>query len=140
MRELARFRSEILVCSCGYEVSLDGSDVYCPVCECSVRPELYMELPMGYRLPVYPGVRLYACQLRRVYAVEEGLGVLVRIIRSRTPPYMIGLQNLSKGWMGVSLQGRERKLGPGDTVQVQPGMAFEIDGATIPIRRVGEPE
>ncbi len=138
MRELARFRSEILVCSCGYEVSLNGFGDICRMCDCSVEPELYMELPMGYRLPVYPGTQLYACQLRRVVAAEEDLDVRVRLIESRTPPYMIGLQNLSKDWIGVSLQGWERRLGPGDTVQVQPGMTLEIEGATIPIRRVGE--
>ena len=133
MRELARFRSEVVTCRCGNEVFLDGSTPHrCDSCGALVGTPLCMELP-GYSLPVAPGARIYACQLSRVRNAEEDLDIKVLALANRRDPRNFGLQNASKEPWKATIAGHSYDVAPGQIIRAAPGMVLEIDGDKISI-------
>ena len=141
MRELARFRSEIVACPCGHEVFLEGGTLErrCESCGRLCRAELCLEVPVGRapdnRVPVVDDARVYRCQVQRVCNQGQELEPQVWALASTRDPRDIALRNVSGRPWEASAGGRSLEVAPGQMVRAIEGMELRVLGQTLRVRR-----
>lgn len=133
IRELVRFRSEIVTCDCGNEVFLHGMDsVRCEQCGRVIGAPLRIDL-VGRNLrkpiaPVLNDARIYACQVMPTPQTGDALNPLVWMLASRKDPSVIGMRNMSQVRWEMEEGGRTWPVEPGQTVIPTNGMVIRIPG------------
>ena len=141
MRELARFRSEIVACPCGNEVFLEGGALErrCESCGRLCRAELCLEVPVGRapdnRVPVVDDARVYRCQVQRVCNQGQELEPQVWALASTRDPRDIALRNVSGRPWEASAGGRSLEVAPGQMVRAIEGMELRVLGQTLRVCR-----
>ncbi len=141
MRELARFRSEIVACPCGNEVFLEGGTLErrCESCGRLCRAELCLEVPVGRapdnRVPVVDDARVYRCQVQRVCNQGQELEPQVWALASTRDPRDIALRNVSGRPWEASAGGRSLEVAPGQMVRAIEGMELRVLGQTLRVCR-----
>lgn len=136
IRELTRFRSEVVNCVCGNEVFMqDAKPVLCDNSSCrrEVRVALRADLS-SYSLPFVDDTRFYRCQTD-VCDDDEALDPLAWVTRSRESAEILGVTNISGQPWNVSQGGVIRKVAPRQTVQAIPDMELDLNQEKIFIRR-----
>lgn len=133
--ELARFRSEIVVCGgCGNEVFLQGTmPRRCERCGIVEGARLRIELSDGTRsrpvVPVVPDARVYRCQVLAGCGAVEAVEPLVWMLAARGgTPGRVGIRNMSGGPMEASFGGQTQRIAPNATVPAVEGLALRVPG------------
>ena len=136
IRELTRFRSEVVSCTCGNEVFMQNAKpVVCDNPECGrvVRVPLRADLS-SYSLPFVDDTRLYRCQTC-ICNADVALEPLAWVTGTVERADVLGIENISHGTWTVSQGGSEHAVMPGRTVQVIPDMKLTLNDEIIYIRR-----
>lgn len=135
IRELVRFRSEIVTCRCGNEVFLDGTDSRrCEQCGCLNGCRLRMEI-IGNKVPVANDARIYACQANAVVDMGRALDLQLWALASKHDPHDVVLRNVSQTAWPVTYDGKTMQLAPGQQVRAVEGLEIEIMGETLRVCR-----
>lgn len=136
IRELTRFRSEVVGCTCGNEVFMqDARPVTCdnPGCGREVRVPLRAELS-GYSLPFVDDMRLYRCQTC-VCNADVALDPLAWVTGAVGRADVLGIENISSEPWTVSQGASSLVVQPGRTVQAIPDMQIDLNDECVRIRR-----
>lgn len=136
IRELTRFRSEVVSCGCGNEVFMeDAHAVRCDDQKCGreVRVPLRAELS-GYALPFVTDTRIYRCQTC-VCNPDVALDPLAWVLQARGDAGVLGVRNISREPWRVVVDGRAHDVAPGEVVRVTPNMELHINSEVIRICR-----
>ena len=136
IRELVRFRSEVVNCVCGNEVFLENARPRTcdkPSCGRRVGTALRADLP-GYSLPFVDDTRIYRCQTG-VCDANVALEPLVWVLASRERPDVLGVSNVSRAPWGVSQGASIHMVAPRQTVMVIPDMELRLNEERIHISR-----
>lgn len=135
IKNLVRFRSEIVRCSCGNEVfTKDGMPTKCDGKKCNK----ILNIPYRLKLSEYtiPGVndsRIYKCQIG-VCRADEALNPIGRVIAKKEDPSMLGIRNLSdKIWKATTPSGKAKNVEKDEVVPLKDGITFTIGDETISI-------
>ena len=133
VRALARFRSEIVSCSCGNEVFAQyGAPRFCEKCGQKISVPTYLKLS-GYALPCMVGTRIYKCQTC-VCNFDEVLDTVAAVVASPTNPQMLGVMNVSGGpWEAMTTTGQKRVVESGAGLPAKEGIAFRLNNETVEI-------
>ena len=131
VRELVRFRSEIVDCRCGNEVFLNEAEPRtCESCGSLCGSRLRIEV-CGHKIPVVNDARVYTCQTMRVCDLDKALGPQVWALASRRDPSDIALRNMSRDPWKASCNGSTLTVAPGTAVRAADGVEFEISGQSV---------
>ena len=134
IRELVRFRSEVVTCRCGNEVFLDGAKPRrCENCGLLCGASLRMEVA-GYEIAVVPDARLYGCQIKRVCSPQSSLDPQLWVVAKNNSLWGtsdLGLCNVSHDSWRARLGGREVEVAPGRAIHTTEGLELEILGETV---------
>lgn len=135
MRNLVKFRSEIVKCPCGNEIFFQ-SGTLCDKCGRLLQVPYSLKLRNSI-IPSVAGSRVYRCQLETCN-VDKALNIIGRVVAKRTDPTKLALKNVSEMyWSATTSDGREKKVAPGDGVPLKAGIRIAIrngDGvATIEV-------
>ena len=132
--ELARLRSEVVVCSCGNEVFLqDARPVVCDNVACGreVRTNLRAELEQYY-LPVSNDMRIYRCQTC-ICNADEALDPMAWFLMARGDAGVLGVRNMSYAPWQTIVGDTVRQVPPRAALPVSAGMTLCINGSNIRI-------
>lgn len=132
LRALTRFRSEVVVCSCGNESFLNsGRPVPCD--SCGKKPAVPNRLVLrDYCLPVIRDTRIYRCQLGTCNA-DHALD-LMAVVEQKAGTGVCGIRNKSgRHWKAVKPGGEQIRIEPEKGLLAQPGTMFRIEDETIRI-------
>lgn len=140
---LARFRSDIVTCTCGNEVfTNNGALAECDKCHRRIRSAFVLALS-GYRLPLVRDTRLYRCQVA-VTDASEGLspvahvGPVIHVDRNGQRKNELVIQNVSdETWDAITSKGVPRKVKPKESIPVKPGICFKVGIENIRIEENG---
>lgn len=133
LKTLARFRSEIVMCSCGNEVfTQEGNSCTCDKCGKSLK--IPFKLVFGeYSVPAVTDTRIYRLQVGTCDA-NEALNPVGRISVDKESG-KLRIKNLSQQiWKAVTPSGKPMKVSPGELIPLKDGITFTIDEETIQIR------
>lgn len=133
LKALARFRSEIVMCSCGNEVfTQQGESCICDRCKRNMR--IPFKLVFGeYSVPAVADTRIYRLQVGTCDA-DEALNPVGRIAVD-TESGKLRIKNLSQQiWRAATPSGKPMKVAPGELIPLKDGITFTIDEETIQIR------
>ena len=130
LRTLARFRSDILRCTCGTEVFCQDGEGVCGNCGSTIHASLVLDLH-GYAMPLTYDTRIYGCQLSA--SAPDLERAVLRVVR--TGDGQLAVQNASQvEWRVESAAGEGRCVAPGDVTNAEPGTRLLTEDATIAIR------
>ena len=136
IRELTRFRSEVVNCACGNEVFLEGAQPrVCdrPECGRTVQAPMRADI-MGYSIPFANDTRIYRCQTC-VCDAEAALDLLAWVVSSRERSDVLGVMNVSNEPWGYAQGGTVYTVQPGRTVPVVPDMTLVLNDEKILVGR-----
>lgn len=134
MRELARYRSEIVACTCGSEMVLENAaPTKCDICGNPVGSSLKLVLG-GYDLPLANDVRLYACQVRRACRSDEQLDPVLWVNAWRQDPRYLALRNNSKETWSVKIGEEVKSVMPDQFIMPRAGMELQLGKRANPVR------
>lgn len=130
---LTRFRSDIVLCSCGNEVfTQQGETCKCDDCGRIVKVSFKLELS-NYSIPAVKGSRIYRCQLG-VCDAGEALNPVAGVLQKEDSG-MLGIKNKSgKRWDAVTTKGVAKKVAPDEVIPLKDGITFTVENETIAIR------
>lgn len=128
MKNLVRFHSSIVPCSCGNEIFMQAAGA-CECERCKRKAAVPCRLKLqDYSMPAIRGNKLYRCQLGACNA-DEALDVIGEIIANKQNPSVLGLGNRSdKIWDVTTPSGKPAKVKPGEVMPVKPGLSFAVMG------------
>ena len=136
LRELARLRSEVVVCHCGNEVFLDSTEpTRCDRCGALCGAPLRMEVG-AYRFVVANDVRIYRCQLKPLCDTSKMPEPQLQVVTPKYDPWNVrrmGLRNVSGESWKARLDGREVDVAPGKIVRAAEGLELEVLDMTVRI-------
>lgn len=120
MKNLVRFRSCIIPCSCGNDTfSRYAGSFTCDGCGKQVTVPYRLELP-DYSMPAIRGNKIYRCQMGGRDA-KNALDVVGEILAKKTDPSVLALRNCgAQFWKATASAGEQ--------VQVMPGQVMGITG------------
>lgn len=136
IRELTRFRSEVVNCVCGNEVFMEEAmPRRCeePTCGRTVSVPLRAEMA-GYALPFVHDTRFYRCQTC-VCAADVALEPLAWVTSMRGRTDVLGVTNISRGPWSYSLGGSTHMVAAGQAVMAVPDMRLTLNDETIRVTR-----
>lgn len=133
IKNLVRFRSEIIACQCGNEVFTDqGKSTTCECCRRPIRIPARLVFP-SYAIPAIAGARIYRTQLG-VCNVDEATMPVGVIQRDDADPRRLYLKNKStKIWDAETPSGKSKRVGPEERIPMMPGVSFTVFDTTIKI-------
>ncbi len=133
IKNLVRFRSEIIACQCGNEVFTDqGKSTTCECCRRPIRIPARLVFP-SYAIPAIAGARIYRTQLG-VCNVDEATMPVGVIQRDDADPRRLYLKNKStKIWDAETPSGKSKRVGPEERIPMMPGISFTVFDTTIKI-------
>lgn len=124
MKNLVKFRSEIVKCSCGNEIFCQ-EETLCEKCHRWVYIPYSLSV-RGSRIPGVAGSRIYKCQLETCDA-DEALDVIGRVVANPMNVTMLGLKNTSqKRWRARTPSGKEKGIAPESGVPLKAGVTISI--------------
>ena len=135
IKNLVRFRSEIIGCECGAEVLLENGDsTVCGACNRKINIPFNISLKnCNYKIAAIPDTRLYKCQMG-VCNANEALIPIGRVISNASNPDLLGIRNLTNiHWNAETPSGKDRKVAPGEIVPLKKGIKLMIDTEVITI-------
>ena len=134
LKALTRFRSDIVLCSCGNEIfTQEGRPCKCDSCGKMADIPFRLELA-DYSIPAVRGTRLYRCQLG-VCHEQEALSPIAAIISRKDNPSALGLRNMSsKSWDAVTSKGAAREVQPDGVIPLKDGITFTAFKAAVSIK------
>ena len=128
MKNLVKFRSEIVECACGNEIFCQEG-TFCEKC----RREVYIPhslLVQRNRIPGVAGSRIYKCQLETCDA-DEALDIIGRVVANPVDMTRLALKNTSaKFWRARTPSGQEKPIVPGSGVPLKAGITISITTRT----------
>ncbi|MCC6095295.1 MAG: serine/threonine-protein kinase [Eubacterium sp.] len=133
IRNLVRFRSDIVSCNCGNEIFTEnGKPARCDRCGTIVSVPYRIVFP-DYSIPGIAGTRIYRCQAG-VCNSEDALKPTGWVVSSRSDPAKLGLKNMTdKTWKAVTPSGKSRPVGAGEIIPMKDGIRFTIEDREIRI-------
>lgn len=121
---LTRFRSDIVICSCGNSVILKDTNVaVCEICGKQYPVPHELKLPK-YSIAINKGTRIYRCQLGmcNVANALDPVGFVVANDQNK-----LYLKNMtSTTWSAVTPSGKVNQVAPGGTVPFVPGIEIKV--------------
>lgn len=136
IRELTRFRSEVVNCVCGNEVFMENArPVPCdsPTCGRQVRVALRAKMA-DYALPFTHDMRLYRVQTC-VCNPDAALDLLAWVTRANERADVLGITNMGREPWGVSQGGSTHAVMPQQTIVAIPDMELLIKDVRVHIGR-----
>lgn len=135
MRNLVKFRSEIVKCPCGNEIFFHN-EVQCDKCGRLLQIPYALKL-RNSSIPGVAGSRVYRCQLETCNA-DKALDIVGRVVAKRTDPTKLALKNVGEtSWSASTPDGKEKRVAPGDGVPLKAGIRIVLrnwtSAATIEI-------
>lgn len=130
---LARFRSDIISCSCGNEVfTKNGASCICDLC--GKRINIPFKLTFSqYSIPAVKGSRIYRCQLG-VCNQDAALEPIASVVENKLTG-ALGIKNKSgKCWDIVISKGAAGRAAPDEVIPLKNGMTFTIYDSTVKIQ------
>lgn len=136
IKNLVRFQSDIVPCTCGNEVfRKEGKPCQCERCGNTIRISCRIAL-QDYSIPGIDGNILYRCQTGPCN-VSEALEPVARVVASRTNADVLALKNLSgRNWDVETPSGKAKKILPEEGIPLKNGIKFTVNrgmDATKPI-------
>lgn len=133
LKVLTRFRSEIVQCSCGNEIFIEGGKpCRCDGCRKMANVPFRLELS-EYSIPAIKDTRVYRCQLG-VCDANDALKPVAHIVEKKDAPGVFGIRNKTdRRWDAVTTKGVARKVAPDEVIPVKPGITFTIENEKITI-------
>lgn len=127
IKDLVRFRSDIIPCSCGNEVfRQEGKPCRCEKCGNVIKIPYRLKL-QDYDMPGIAGNRIYRCQLGPCN-VDDALTPIGEVVAKKSDPSVLGLRNLSgKSWNVVTPSGKAKRVTPEEGVPLKNGISFTVD-------------
>ena len=131
---LTRFRSDIVICTCGNTVFLKNScSTICDNCGNTYNVNHFIELPF-YTIPAIHGTRIYRCQLGKC-PVSEGIKPVGQIVRKKDESDLIGYRNMLDDDILIhTSSNRIITLAPKKTVPIIEPFTMELFGIIIKVR------
>lgn len=131
MQVLARFRSDMVPCSCGSTVfTEDGAYARCDNCGKAVGGPVKLQLGTEYALPGVPGTRIYRCQTG-ICNAADALDRLAQVVSS-SDGQRVGIMNTAnEPWDAVTSKGVARTVPPKEVVPLKPGITIRMNDITI---------
>ena len=133
VRVLARFRSEIISCSCGNDVFTQyGAKRFCEKCGKEISVPLYLSLA-GYAVPCAVGTCVYKCQTC-VCNFNEVLDPVAMVVASPNNPNVLGVMNVSgTPWEAMTTTGQRRIVESGSGLPTKEGITFRLNNEIVRI-------
>lgn len=131
LKVLTRFRSDIIICSCGNNLVIkEDSQLICDNCGKGFAVEHTLQLP-DYKVCAVKGTRIYRCQL----GFCNGDRALDRVgLVTDKGENNLGLRNLSDiTWSATTPSGKSKTVAPGETVPLKAGIELRIFDSKIKI-------
>jgi serine/threonine protein kinase len=124
MKALVRFRSDIMVCSCGNEVFTENAQATkCDKCGKVISAANKIKLK-DYALPAVMGTRIYALQVMTTNQ-DKALDPIAVVVGKKENPSILGIRNLSGGtWDCTTSTGGSRTLQHTETAPIKAGIKF----------------
>lgn len=124
LKALTRFRSDIVVCTCGNEdFTENGRPCVCDVCKKKIDIQYRLDL-RDYSIPALRGSRIYRCQLG-VCDDTEALTPVAQVVEKKDQPGMLGIRNKSdRKWDAVTPSGKTRYVSPDEVIPMRDGITF----------------
>ncbi len=127
-----RLRSEIITCKCGrsnfsstFKEDPSTHFFICPKCGSEFASLAFTHL--DYRLPLYIGCKLYACQT--TIGSDDYTTVTTELVENKLKPGMLGLKNLSKDvWQARMPDGKYYPVAPDKGLPLWQGIAIDFGG------------
>lgn len=134
LKELTKFRSEIIRCSCGNEIFTDNG-LPCKCEECGKQADIKYRLQLReYSIPAVKDTRIYRCQLG-VCNPDAALDPIALIIEKKNSPGVLGIRNKTENrWDALTPSGASKKVEPNDVIPLKNRITFTIDKETIEIK------
>ncbi len=121
---LARFRSDIIRCSCGNDVFVQNSSTTpCDACASPISVRHNLVLPQ-YSSSALSGTRIYRCQLGTCDA-DKALDPVFIVLSKADNPNVLGLKNMTKLVLSATTpSGQQKPVQPGDIVPFVNGLSI----------------
>lgn len=134
IKVLTRFRSDIVLCSCGNEIFVhDGQPCICEECNQKVEIPFRLTLP-DYSIAAVKGTRIYQCQID-VCDEKDALTPVAHILKKKDSE-LLGVKNKSrKQWYAMTTKGESKKVAPDGVIPLKNGITFTINDKTIEIKQ-----
>jgi DNA-binding helix-hairpin-helix protein with protein kinase domain len=131
MQVLARFRSDMVPCTCGSTVfTEDGAFARCDNCGRAVGGPVKLQIGNEYALPGVPGTRIYRCQTG-ICNAADALDRLAQVVSS-SDGQRAGIMNTgNEPWDATTSKGVARAVQPKDVVPLKPGITIRMNDATV---------
>ena len=131
LKILTRFRSDIVICSCGNNLVIkENSQLICDSCGKTLAVEHRLQLP-DYNVSAVKGTRIYRCQL----GFCNGDNALDRVgliaDKGDNNPVLRNLSNIT--WSAITPSGKARTVAPGEAVPLKAGIQLKIFDSKIKI-------
>jgi len=131
-KTLVRLRSELLHCpSCKDDIFLNhvkkGESIKC---NCKSSFSYPLQLVLGkYNVPLFPGVKLYACHTRS--GNDDYSTVTGEIIMNKSNPALWGIKNLSDdSWLMTPENGEEKSIEKGSVIPIASNLKIQFKETT----------
>lgn len=134
LKTLTRFRSDIVICTCGNTVFLKNSSLtICDNCGKTYNVNHFIELPL-YTIPATQGTRIYRCQLGWC-PVSESIKPVGQIVRKKDESDLIGYRNMLDDSILIhTLSNREITLAPKKIMPITEPFSMELFGTIVKVR------
>jgi serine/threonine protein kinase len=127
---LVRLRDELLECpSCGEDLFLNRLPVGKPIkCACGHSYSYPLRLETGkYRVPLFPGVKLYACHT--VDGNDDYNTVTGEVILNKNNPSLWGIKNLSQdSWFMAPVTGDGKNIENNSVIPIATNLSIQFKG------------
>lgn len=133
LKELTRFRSEIVPCSCGNEIFTQQGEP-CTCEKCGRKAEIPFRFVFSdYSIPAIKDSRIYRCQLG-VCNDKDALQPVGSVLTKKDSG-ALGVRNKSgRHWDAVTSKGVPKKVAPDEVIPLKDGIKFTVENETIVIK------
>lgn len=136
VRNLVRFRSDIVKCSCGNDIFInDNKQCICDNSSCQKQVIInnFFDIENYPSIPAISKSRIYLCQITTCNP-EDALNPIGVVIEKKSQPGILGILNKSdKTWRITTPSGKEKRLAPDEIMPLKTGMKIEVYNTTITI-------
>lgn len=129
LKQLVRFRSDIVKCSCGNEVFVQNvATTKCDACGRKVTIEHAIGLP-NYKVTAAKGSRIYRCQLG-ICNADDALNPVLSVVAK--PDGALGIRNMTQDILAAyTPSGNPKQVQPQEVIPFKQGIKIEAFDKTI---------
>ena len=131
LKVLTRFRSEIVDCSCGYEIFTEnGKSCVCKNCNKKIQIPFRLVLN-DYAIPAIKNSRIYSCQI----GIEDynALAPVASIVPTKDTGELHIWNKTKDTWDAITPTGKSKKVVPENKIPLKNGIKFIVNGQEIKI-------